>query len=45
MKLSQLKDNEVGYITKIRGREAFRKRITEMGFVKGKKLRLSKIPH
>ena len=38
MRLSQLKDNEVGYITKVRGRGAFRKRITEMGFVKGKKI-------
>ncbi len=42
MKLSQLKDNEVGYITKIRGRGAFRKRITEMGFVKGKKVTVVK---
>jgi ferrous iron transport protein B len=38
MKLSLLQDNEVGYITKVRGRGAFRKRITEMGFVKGKKV-------
>ena len=42
MKLSQLKDNQVGYITKIRGRGAFRKRITEMGFVKGKKVTVIK---
>ncbi len=42
MKLSQLKDNEVGYITKVRGRGAFRKRITEMGFVKGKKITVIK---
>ncbi|HAN17318.1 MAG: ferrous iron transport protein B [Bacteroidetes bacterium GWC2_33_15] len=38
MKLSQLKDKDEGYITKVRGRGAFRKRITEMGFVKGKKI-------
>ncbi len=42
MRLSQLKDNEVGYITKVRGRGAFRKRITEMGFVKGKKITVIK---
>ncbi len=38
MKLSQLKENEEGYITKIKGRGAFRKRITEMGFVKGERV-------
>ncbi|OFX88684.1 MAG: ferrous iron transport protein B [Bacteroidetes bacterium GWF2_33_16] len=38
MKLSQLKDNEEGIITKVRGRGAFRKRITEMGFIKGQKV-------
>ncbi|MBU8891729.1 MAG: ferrous iron transport protein B [Bacteroidales bacterium] len=38
MRLSQLKDNQEGFITKVRGRGAFRKRITEMGFVKGKKI-------
>ncbi|NOQ24490.1 MAG: ferrous iron transport protein B [Bacteroidales bacterium] len=42
MRLSELKDNEVGYITKIRGRGAFRKRITEMGFVKGQKVTVIK---
>ncbi len=42
MRLSDLKDNESGYITKIRGRGAFRKRITEMGFVKGKKVTVIK---
>ncbi len=36
MELSELQNNEKGIITKIRGRGAFRKRITEMGFVKGK---------
>jgi ferrous iron transport protein B len=42
MKLSQLEDDEIGYITKIRGRGAFRKRITEMGFVKGQKVTVVK---
>lgn len=42
MKLSQLKDNEEGIITKVRGRGAFRKRITEMGFIKGKKVTVVK---
>lgn len=36
MTLSDLHTGETGVITKIRGRGAFRKRITEMGFVKGK---------
>lgn len=35
MTLFDLKDNEIGVITKIRGRGAFRKRILEMGFVVG----------
>ena len=42
MKLSQLQDNEEGIITKVRGRGAFRKRIKEMGFVKGKKVTVVK---
>lgn len=42
MRLSQLKDHDKGYITKIRGRGAFRKRITEMGFVKGQKITVVK---
>ena len=36
MTLYKLEQGEKGIITKIRGRGAFRKRITEMGFVKGK---------
>jgi len=35
MRLSQLKNNDQGIITKVRGRGAFRRRITEMGFVRG----------
>src|SRR6056297_83768 len=37
MRLSELQRNESGIIIKVRGRGAFRKRILEMGFVKGKK--------
>lgn len=36
MKLSELKNNEKGVIVKVKGRGAFRKRIIEMGFIKGK---------
>lgn len=36
MKLSELKNGESGVIVKVRGRGAFRRRIIEMGFVKGK---------
>lgn len=42
MKLSELKNNEKGVIVKVRGRGAFRKRIIEMGFVKGKTVTLVK---
>ncbi|NPA67684.1 MAG: ferrous iron transport protein B [Chlorobi bacterium] len=35
MNLSELQDNEKAVIIKIKGRGAFRKRIIEMGFVKG----------
>ena len=42
LKLSDLKTDEEAYITKVIGRGAFRKRITEMGFVKGKKVRVIK---
>ena len=36
--LGELKIGETGIITKVRGRGAFRKRITEMGFIKGKEI-------
>ncbi|MDR1119406.1 MAG: ferrous iron transport protein B, partial [Dysgonamonadaceae bacterium] len=36
MKLSELKASEKGIIVKVFGRGAFRKRIIEMGFIKGK---------
>lgn len=42
MYLSQLNINETGIITKVLGRGAFRKRITEMGFIKGKKVTMVK---
>jgi ferrous iron transport protein B len=42
MNLSQLQNSETGVITKVLGRGAFRKRITEMGFVKGQKVTVVK---
>ena len=42
MRLSDLKDNESGIITKVFGRGAFRRRIVEMGFVRGKKVTVVK---
>jgi ferrous iron transport protein B len=42
MTLAELQNNESGIITKVKGRGAFRKRITEMGFVKGKTVRVIK---
>ena len=45
MKLSELKPGQSGIIIKVRGRGAFRRRIIEMGFVKGKKAEmLTKAP-
>ncbi len=40
MRLSELKPGETGVITKILGHGAFRKRVMEMGFVKGRKVRM-----
>jgi ferrous iron transport protein B len=42
MKLSELQENESGIITRVQGIGAFRKRITEMGFVKGKRVKMIK---
>jgi len=42
MTLFDLNQGEHGYITKVRGRGAFRKRIMEMGFVAGKKVTVVK---
>jgi len=42
MNLSELKNGEKGVIVKVRGHGAFRKRITEMGFVKGKEIEVIK---
>ncbi len=40
--LFDLKQGESGLITKVKGRGAFRKRITEMGFVKGREVTVVK---
>jgi len=42
MRLSELLNDESGVITKVSGHGAFRKRITEMGFVKGKEVKVIK---
>ncbi len=42
MKLSELTDNQEGIIIKVQGYGSFRKRITEMGFIKGKKVTVIK---
>lgn len=39
MKLSDLKEGRTAYIVKILGHGAFRKRLTEMGFVRGKEIK------
>lgn len=38
MTLQELKPGEVGFVVKIRGRGAFRKRVIEMGFTPGRKV-------
>ncbi len=42
MTLNDLKEGQKGIITKVKGRGAFRNRITEMGFVKGKEVTVIK---
>lgn len=42
MTLADLRDGEKAVIVKVKGRGAFRKRITEMGFVKGKEISVVK---
>jgi len=42
MNLSELREGEKAFISKVKGRGAFRKRITEMGFVKGKEVEVIK---
>ena len=42
MKLSQLQEGDKAVITKIKGRGEFRKRIIEMGFIKGKEIKVIK---
>ena len=38
MKLSELKTGDKGIIVKVNGHGGFRKRIIEMGFIKGKEI-------
>ena len=40
MRLSELRTGEKGIIVKIMGRGAFRKRIIEMGFIRGKEVQV-----
>ena len=42
MLLSELQNGEYGIVSKVRGRGAFRKRIMEMGFIRGKKVTVIK---
>ena len=42
MRLSEVTNNETVIITKVLGHGSFRKRITEMGFVKGKEVKVIK---
>lgn len=42
MNLSELNEGQKGFISKVKGRGAFRKRITEMGFVKGQEVEVVK---
>ena len=43
MRLSELKTGEKGVIVKVLGHGGFRKRIVEMGFIKGKTHRMQQI--
>lgn len=42
MLLSELKNGDCGYIVKVKGQSAFRKRISEMGFIRGQKVTVIK---
>jgi ferrous iron transport protein B len=42
VRLSEVKNNEIVIITKVLGHGSFRKRITEMGFIKGKEVKVIK---
>ena len=42
MNLCELKEGQKGFISKVKGRGAFRKRIIEMGFVKGQEVEVVK---
>lgn len=45
MKLSELKTGESAVIVKVSGHGGFRKRVIEMGFIKGKKVDVPLTPH
>lgn len=42
MNLAEIPSNESAFITRVKGRGAFRKRIIEMGFIRGQKVRVIK---
>ena len=42
MRLADLKNGQVGIIIRVRGRGSFKKRIIDMGFIKGKPVRVIK---
>lgn len=42
MKLSELKEGQKGIISKVKGQGAFRRRIMEMGFIRGKEVKVIK---
>ena len=44
MRLSELKTGEKGVIVKVLGHGGFRKRIVEMGFIKGKTVGFAECP-
>lgn len=44
MRLSELKTGEKGVIVKVLGHGGFRKRIVEMGFIKGKTVGVAERP-
>lgn len=44
MKLSELYNGQSGIIVKVMGHGGFRKRVVEMGFIKGQKVEVPKKP-
>ena len=45
MRLSELRTGDKGVIVKVMGRGAFRKRIIEMGFIRGKEVSVLYFPN